>query len=102
MEYGCDNTSVPAIGDVVFKISCTERKLSSIGFADDIADKYITIGDDMTNIYLPNITVTDKLNHTPIIHGDDNYLISTEQVHEFCVAVQNIHKCHGGRNYVHA
>ena len=77
MEYGCDNTSVSAIGDVFFKTSCTERKLSSIGIADDIADKYITIGDDMTNIYLSNITVTDKLNQTPIIHGDYNYLIFT-------------------------
>ena len=72
-----------------------------VWFSGDISDKYITIGDDMTNIYLPNITFTDKLNQTPIIHGYYNYLIFTEQVHEFGVAVQNIHKCHGGRNYVH-
>ena len=42
----------------------------------------------MTTIDLPNIIFTDKLNQTPIIHGDDNYLISTAQLHEFGVAVK--------------
>ena len=70
-------------------------------FSDDIYGKYITIGYDMSNIYLPNITVTGKLYQTPIIRGDYNYLISKEQFHKFGVDVQNIHKCHVGRNYVH-
>ena len=85
---------------VQFYISCTENKFSLVGFADDISDKYIIIGGDINTIDLPNITVTDKMNQNPVIHVDNNYLISTAQVHEFAVAVQNIYKCHGVIQYI--
>ena len=71
-----------------------------VRFANDISNKYITIGDYMTNIYLPSITVNYKMNQNPRIHRDYNYLISTAQVREFVVAVKSTYKCHGENSMV--
>ena len=71
----CDNTSVEAIGNGFVEVSCTDRKLSLLVFDDDMSNKSIPIY--ATVFDLPNGTIIEQLNYTPIPHGGAKSLFST-------------------------
>ena len=55
----------------------------------------------MTAIDLTNVTIIYPLNETLLLHGGTNTMISTAQDREFCVAIHDIAKNHGVKQYIH-
>ena len=96
MEYVCYKTSVAAIGNGFVEVSQTERKVTLVGFNNYLSKKSILIGaiDNSTN--LPNGTILDHMNDTPLPDVGTNSLIYTLKTFEFYVDVQNIYKHNGG------
>ena len=101
MEDGCAETSVISIGNGFVEVFCNPPKVPLVIFDDDISKKYIPIGSAATATDLPNGTIIAQLNDTELLHGGENFLISTEQDREFGVAIQNVDKSHGGKQYIH-
>ena len=83
MEYGFDSTSVSDIGGVVLEYHGPREMFPWLHLLMISLINTLQLG----MILLLFITITDKLNHNPRMHLDDNYLISTAQVRDFGVAV---------------
>ena len=76
MEYGCAATSFSAIGFFV-EVLRTTRKVILVGFYDDISNKPIPIGSDVTETDLKNGTHISHMKGIPLIQGGSNSLLLT-------------------------
>ena len=102
IAYGCSNTKFPAIVNGFVKVLLATRKSPFVRFGDVLWKKSSLIVSYTTNIDIPNDTLISQLNETPLLEVVSNPLISTAQVRNFGVAVHDVAKHHGGKQYIHA
>ena len=53
-------------------------------------------------MYIPSGTIIIRFNKAPLIEVEGQYLPSNAQVREISIKVENISKCHGGGEKIHA
>ena len=87
---------ISVIGNGFVEISHNQSKVIYIGFDNNISNESIFIGAVDTFIDLPNGTILDHMNDTPLPDVGTNSLIYTLKTFEFYVDVQNIYKHNGG------
>ena len=102
MSGGRADTSGASTGNVFVEVLWTTQKVASAKFNDDLSKKFISIVSTATAIYVPNGTFIYDRNDTLILHEGANYLISTAQDRRFGVAIHDVAKRHGGKQYIHA
>ena len=72
-----------------------------VGFDDTLSKKSNIIGASAIVIDLPNGKVIIKLNKNQLLHGGENYLLSTAHAHEFGPSIHDVAKQHGEKQYIH-
>ena len=102
MVYGCVDTSVADIENGFVEVLWTAQKLTLVGFDYYLYKKSIPIGSSTTAIDLPDCTLIDHLNNTPLLHGGAHSLILIEQARQSSAAVHDVAHFHGGKQYTHA
>ena len=101
MADGCSDTSVAAIVNGFVEILREKRKITLVGFDDDLSKKSIPIGSAVAVVYLPNGTLIANLKNTPLLHGGSNSLLLKAKA-RFFVAIHADTKSHGDIQYIHS
>ena len=71
-----------------------------VGFDHDFSNKLILIGAFTTAIDLPNGSDSAHLDDSALFQGDDNYLLSTSQDHDFGISVYEAAKNRSGNQHI--
>ena len=102
MADDCADTNVVSIGNCFVEVSRTKRKFTLVGFNDDLSKKFIPIVTADISIDLLNGSLIAHLNNNPLFHWGANYLILIGQDYGFVVAVHDVAKHRGVKQYTYA
>ena len=101
LNFISDNTIFSVTRTGFVEVSQTERKVTLVGFDHDHCKKSIPIGASKADMDLLNSTAGAHLNDSILIQGDDIYLLSIKQYHNFGRSLHEATSNHSGKNYTH-